>query len=132
MNYILDTDIIIYFFRGYDSVTKKLSELPVENLHTTIVNYAELLYGAYNSIKRKSNIEKIENFLSNLRILPFCEEASHLFAENKSLLKKKGTPLADMDLMIASISLKNNMTLISNNFKHFERIKNLKLENWHR
>jgi len=51
-----------------------------------------------------------------------------IFAKEKARLKKSGNIIADMDLMIASIAIENDCTLFSNNIKHFDRIKNLDLE----
>jgi tRNA(fMet)-specific endonuclease VapC len=88
-----------------------------------LFSHSELLFGAFNSIKKKQNLEKIEEFLDEICILNFCRESSRIFAEQKSQLKKQGTIIADMDLMIASITLQNQGILITNNTKHFLRKK---------
>lgn len=128
--YILDTDTLIYFLNGKDSVVQHITELPSDMLYTTIINHSELLFGAFKSTNKKRNLSKIRDFLQNIKILPFCINASEIFAEEKAILKKNGNMIADMDLMIASIAIYNNMVLITNNTKHFVRIKNLKMENW--
>jgi len=130
MKYFLDTDILIYFLKGEKKVVDKISKQNPLDLATTIINHSELLYGAYNSAKKKENLSIVKSLLKNLHVLHFCEESSTLFAENKAFLKKQGTPIADLDLMIASIAQKHKATLVTNNTKHFLRIKNLKLENW--
>jgi tRNA(fMet)-specific endonuclease VapC len=130
MSYILDTDTLIYFLKGNESVVKRLSSVPENKLYTTIVNHSELLFGAHHSQQKNQNLKKIDAFLKHFTLLPYCEYSSHIFAEHKALLKSKGTPLDDMDLMIASISIQNQMILVSNNIKHFGRIRKLKLENW--
>jgi tRNA(fMet)-specific endonuclease VapC len=88
------------------------------------------LFGVYHSIHKKRNLANIQAFFQHFSILVFCKNASHLFAEHKTLLKTNGNSLADMDLMIASIALHHEMVLVTNNIKHFNRIKKLKLENW--
>ncbi len=95
-----------------------------------IINKTELLYGACNSSKKEQNLKKISYFLSEMTIHEFSHDASVIFAEQKVKLKKQGRILADMDLMIASITLANNAVLVTNNAKHFERIKPLQLDNW--
>lgn len=87
------------------------------------------MYGAYNSSKIDKNLAVIEPFLESFRLLEFDKESSLLFAKEKSRLKQKGIIIADMDLMIASIALRNNCILVTNNTKHFGRVKNLKLSN---
>ena len=130
MKYILDTDILIYFLKGHQSIVEKVSVVSRSNLSTTIINHAELLYGAYNSTKKEQNLKKIQEFLKEIKVLEFTSTASLLFAEHKAQLKKQGAILADMDLMIASIVLANDGILITNNVKHFEKIKKLNFENW--
>ena len=56
-----------------------------------------------------------------------------LFAIGMSVMSDQGSVgnlLADMDLMIASIVLANDGILVTNNVKHFEKIKELQFENW--
>jgi tRNA(fMet)-specific endonuclease VapC len=131
VKYILDTDILIYFLKGNVHVVNKMTRVDVNHLSTTIINHAELFFGAYNSAHKKQNLEKITAFLGNINILPFCIESSKIFAEKKANLKKESTIMADLDLMIASIAIKNKLTFVTNNTKHFARFDQLTLENWH-
>lgn len=129
--YILDTDILIYFLKGHEPIVERLTLTPPENITTTIINYTELLFGAFNSTKKKQNLEIVTAFLQEIKILPFDESAAYCFAEHKASFKKDGNLIADLDLMIASIALSKNYTLVSNNIKHFNRVKKLKIENWY-
>ena len=126
--YLIDSDILIYFLKGKQEVVQRLSQIPIDNLYISRINYTELIYGAYNSAKINQNLKVIEPFLKSFTVLEFTKESSLIFAKEKARLKKIGNIIADMDLMIASITIENDCTLISNNIKHFERIKNLKLE----
>lgn len=130
MNYILDTDTLIYFLKGNEKVVKRMAETSLSEISTTIINHSELLFGAFNSVRKSDNLEKVQIFLNNLTIIPFCEDSSYVFAEQKAHLKKDGNIIADLDLIIASIALKHKSILVTNNTKHFERIKKLKIENW--
>lgn len=132
MKYVLDSDMLIYFLKGYNSVVEKISVMSRSDLATTIINQTELFYGAFNSAKKEQNLKKIQDFLKEISVLEFSHEAPLLFAKHKAQLKKRGTLLADMDLMIASIVLAHDGILVTNNVKHFSRIKELKFENWAR
>ena len=125
--YILDSDILIYFLKGQKDIIEKIISLPQDDLYITIINYTELLYGIYNSNKIKHNKQKILPFLDNFKILEFDKKSSKIFAKLKSELKKSGNIIADMDLMIASITISNNAILFTNNIKHFKRIKDLEI-----
>ena len=126
--YLIDSDILIYFLKGKQEVVQRLSKIPINELYISRINYTELIYGAYNSTKVNQNLKVIEPFLDSFEVLEFTKTSSLIFAKEKARLKKSGNIIADMDLMIASIAIENDCTLISNNIKHFDRIQNLKLE----
>jgi len=130
MKYILDTDILIYFLNGMPEITKKMLEIDVGELATTIITHSELHYGVRNSAKKKSNLTKVDTLLEQLTILPYTQEASLIFAKEKAKLKKSGKLMADMDLMIASIAMDNKINLVTNNKKHFNRLQGLLIETW--
>jgi len=125
---VLDSDILIYFLKGDKDVVQNVLDIPQEELFTTRINYTELLYGAYNSQKVEKNLEKILPFLSKFQILEFDEQSSQIFAKQKAILKQSGNIIADMDLMIASITISNKKTLYTNNLKHFQRLDDLSLK----
>jgi len=126
--YLIDSDVLIYFLKGKPEVVERLSRIPMDNLYISRINHTELIYGAYNSDRVRQNLKVVEPFLENFKVLEFTKASSVIFAQEKARLKKIGMIIADMDLMIASIAIENNCTLISNNIKHFERVKNLRLE----
>jgi len=125
--YLIDSDILIYFLKGKREVVQRLARIPIDNLYISRINYAELIYGAYNSAKVNQNLKVIEPFLESFTVLEFTKESSLIFAKEKARLKKTGNIIADMDLMIASIAISNKAILYTNNLKHFERIKDLKI-----
>jgi len=127
---LLDSDILIYFLKGNRQVVEQVAKHDPEDLLTSRINYTELLYGAYNSAHVENNLRIILPFLENFEILEFDKNASEIFAKEKARLKKSGTLIADIDLMIASIAIANDVALVTTNFKHFERVRNLKLVRW--
>jgi tRNA(fMet)-specific endonuclease VapC len=130
MNLVIDSDILIYFLKGQIEIVEKLTAYPAEALFTTRINVTELLYGAYYSTKVQYNLKKITALLAQLPILEFDQQAGLIFAQDKAALKRQGNLIADMDLMIASITKANGFCLVTNNGKHFERIENLQLARW--
>ena len=81
--YVLDTDICIYWLNGKESIRTKIEDVGTDGLSITVITYAELRYGAYNSQKTEKNIININNFLIGLSILPLNNEAADKFAKIK-------------------------------------------------
>jgi predicted nucleic acid-binding protein len=69
-------------------------------------------------------------FLPRATILSFDFSAAKKYGEIRSFPEKKGTPLAHADLQIASIALSMDMTLVTGNLKHVQRVPDLPVENW--
>ena len=81
--YLIDSDILIYFLKGKQEVVEKLSQIPMDDLYISRVNYTELIYGAYNSAKINQNLKIIEPFLDSFKILEFTEISSLIFTKQK-------------------------------------------------
>jgi len=90
----------------------------------------ELYYGVYKSQKVTSNLAKIKTLEQAFNVLPIGMESVEIFGMLKAQLEIKGTRLDDFDLIIASCALANNLTLVTNNIRHFQRIEGLKLTTW--
>ena len=56
---------------------------------------------------------------------PPGEESAQTFGMLKASQEKSGTRLDDFDLIIAACALAHNLTLVTNNIKHFKRTKGL-------
>jgi tRNA(fMet)-specific endonuclease VapC len=130
MKYLLDTDTLIYFMKGRSSVVEAFGRINEEDLRISILSHSELLYSAFYSEQSEKNLKKINQLFNYIEILPYDEETSWIFAEQKANLQRNGTTLMDFDLMIGSIALQHHLTLVTNNQKHFEKIPGIKLENW--
>ena len=130
MNLVLDTDITIYFLKGHEAVVNQMAKTKPEFIHSSIITHSELLFGAYHSKMISKNLKRVTELFKILPTLQYDEEASAIFAQQKSQLKKRGQLIPDMDLMIASICIANDMTLVTNNSKHFIRINDLDVVRW--
>jgi len=128
--YLLDTDIIIYSLKGHEIVRQNLQLHFHDPIRISAVTLMELYYGAYKSQKVESNLAKIKTLETSLEILSISQELVEIFGLLKSKLEKAGRPLDDFDLILASTALSHNLILVTNNEKHFQRIEELKTENW--
>lgn len=130
MRYLLDTDICIYWLKGNANVKAKIELVDRSDLAICAITASELYFGAYNSSKIESNLQTAQAFIRAIKILSLEDNALHKFGQLKARLRQAGTPVADFDLMIASVAIANNLSLITNNTRHYKRIAELALDNW--
>jgi predicted nucleic acid-binding protein len=128
--YLLDTDIIIYNLKGSEKIRQALRLHLQDPIKISIITLMELYYGAYKSRHIDANLAKVKTIEQSFEVISTGQESAETFARLKSELEIKGTRLDDFDLLIASCALAHNLTLVSNNTKHFQRIPGLRLENW--
>jgi len=128
--FLLDTDTIIYNLKGKEAIQKNLQHHINAPLKISVITLMELYYGAYKSEKFSSNLAKVRTIENTFEIIPSGKESAENFGMLKASLEKSGTRLDDFDLTIASCALAHNLTLVTNNLKHFSRIEGLKLTNW--
>lgn len=128
--YVLDTDICIYWLKGNKNIERKILQAGLENICVTVITECELFYGALKSERMEQNIINVKELLSRFETLHTQPGASFIYGEIKSRLEKKGRIIDDADILIASITLQNSRTLVTNNIAHFKRIKDLQIENW--
>ena len=128
--FLLDTDTIIYNIKGNEAVKKNLRQHIDAAMKISVITLMELYCGAYKSDKLSSNLAKVRTIENTFEIIPNGSESAENFGMLKASLEKSGTRLDDFDLMIASCALAHNLTLVTNNAKHFSRIEGLKITNW--
>jgi tRNA(fMet)-specific endonuclease VapC len=131
--YVLDTDHCIELLRGNDGILSKLESLSEDieiEVYTTTITAAELFYGAYRMPNPEQRMQEVNAFLSDIEVIELDLGAAQIYGQLKAELTRRGELLADNDLFIASIALSRNLTLVTHNTHHYERIPNLCLEDW--
>jgi tRNA(fMet)-specific endonuclease VapC len=92
--------------------------------------YGELLYGAKKSEQTEKNCARVYRLKNLFPVIPVDMPVIEVFSDIKSKYRKEGIVIDDFDLIIATTAIAYNRTLVTNNAKHFEPIKALKLESW--
>jgi len=128
----LDTSFAIDILRGNEEAREILDLLISnrESISITTISIMELIGGLYSSPKLKKEKEEIMAFVSSLIVLSFDLESSFLAGELELDLIINGQIIQPEDIMIASIAMENNETLITKNTKHFEKISGLKIKSY--
>ena len=131
MRYMLDTSICIYLMNGKDEkLANRFSKLNPEDICISNITYSELMYGVENSKKRELNFIRLLLFLSEINILNYDFKASEEYGIIRANLKKQGKVIGPNDMFVAAHCKSQDLILITNNSKEFNRIENLKVEDW--
>ena len=131
MTYMLDTNICIYAIKNKpEQVLEKLKENLSNGICISAITLAELQHGVEKSINPEKNSMALLQFLSILDILPFDDLAAVEYGKICAYLQKRGTPIGTIDMLIAAHAKTENLIIVTNNVREFERVPDLKIENW--
>ncbi len=128
MRYLLDTDWVIHYLRGHQRIVDKVRAYQSDGLAISVITLAELQAGVYYSSDPERARQGLNDFLSVVRSLLINEEICDYYGQEYARLCKEGQVIGGVDLLIATTCLYHNLTLLTNNIKHFERISGSKIE----
>ena len=120
MQYLLDTNIIIYWLNGNLDLEKRIIQSGFDNLAISFINLCELYYGAYKSSKIEKNIKTIENLKFQIKVLHSNNAIAETFGRLKAISIDNGKSIDGADLIIASFAITYNLTLITPTFSPFD------------
>lgn len=128
MSYLLDTNVFAELLRPRPNPQFVLwfSEVPVSAQYTSVHVVAELFAGACKSRAPERWLRRYnEDVLPFVQVLGFDLEAALIYGRVRADLEARGQRIADMDLLVAATALRNELTLVTANRQHFERIEGL-------
>jgi tRNA(fMet)-specific endonuclease VapC len=131
MRYMLDTNTCIAVIKKRPpELQKKLERLSIGEVGVSSIVIAELWYGIIQSHKWKHNQEALSDFLQYVTVSDWPAHAAPEYGRIRADLRKKGTPIGAMDLLIAAHALAMNTVVVTANVKEFRRVARLRVENW--
>jgi tRNA(fMet)-specific endonuclease VapC len=131
--YLLDTNICVFYLRGKFNMSQKIKDAGAENCFISEITILELEYGIENAepqyqTAQRLSFQKFIDFFEG-RILPI-RPCFAVFAQQKARLRRKGMPISDFDALIGSTALALGYTMVSENVREFQRLEGVDLENW--
>ena len=139
MIHLLDTDHISLLERGGTegaAIRNRMRRIPIDDIGTTIISYEEQMRGWLSRISRASTAddqtkayERLKRELQNYCDIPVVEYGTGAIREFDRL-KGLRVRIGTMDLKIAAIALANNATLLTRNLSDFNRVPDLRAEDW--
>jgi tRNA(fMet)-specific endonuclease VapC len=127
MAYIIDSDWIIQSLNGHQRSIQTLRDLAGAPLHVSMITVGEVYEVAFNSPSPRAYLDTLRAFLSPYTLVGVDEEIMIAFAEVRGNLRRRGEMIADLDTLIAATALARNLTLLTYNRRHFERVPDLRI-----
>ena len=106
-------------------VAQRLGALQPSQVRLCSVVKAELCFGARKSSRPSENLRLLDRFFE-----PFDDRCAEPYAAIRQDLERSGRPIGANDLMIASIALTHELTLVTHNVEEFSRVIGLRYEDW--
>lgn len=131
MKYMLDTNMCIYAQKNIPQVIEKIKNNFQYGVAISSITLAELEFGVQASANVEKNTIALYKFLSIVEILDFDSSAATEYGKIRADLKRKGTPIGNMDMLIAAHAKSENLIVVTHNTREFERVEGLKLEDWY-
>jgi tRNA(fMet)-specific endonuclease VapC len=128
--YVLDSNTIIYLFKGLGRVPQNFLRTPPSEVSIPSVVLYELETGIAKSRSPEANRAPLEELLSRAAVLPFGVAEARASARVRAALEKNGRPIGPLDILIAGTALSHGATLVSHNVQEFGRVDGLALVDW--
>ena len=129
MSFLLDTNICVAHLRRPAGLAHRFIQHSGRLSIASLV-LAELYAGAYHLPDPAPLVAAIRDLLADVRVLPFDEDCAEQFGSTRGGLLKQGVSVSTVDLMIASVALVHDLTVVTHNTADFRNIPDLRLEDW--
>jgi tRNA(fMet)-specific endonuclease VapC len=126
---MLDTDMVSFALRGQGRVGERIVAHHPSDLCVSAITVAELRFGATRRKSTKLHT-LIDSFIRTVAVMPFGERSAAEFGRIASALADRSSPIGELDTLIAAHAVTLRVTLVTNNAKHFNRVRGLAVENW--
>ena len=127
MQYLADSDWVIDYLKNVRRVVERLNTLLPEGVGLSIASVAELYDGVLGSLNRENDERALADFLTLIEVLPLDDAVCRIFATERRQLRAAGASIGDFDLLIGATALRYDLTLLTNNRRHFERVRGLSI-----
>jgi tRNA(fMet)-specific endonuclease VapC len=131
VKFVLDTNTLIYFFKGQGRVAEHLLGVSPKEIGIPVVVLYELELGIARSSQPRKRRGQLDAMLTAVTILSFDRDAARQAAGLCVLLEPAGKPIGPMDTLIAGTALASRCVLVTHNTSEFSRVKGLNLADWY-
>jgi tRNA(fMet)-specific endonuclease VapC len=130
MSFLLDTNICSYHLRRPSGLVHRFVQHQGRIFIPSVV-LAELYVWVYRRDDPRAGLAAIDWFVQNeVQVVGYDERCAEEFGRIRSDLLRKGIVVGRFDLLIASVAIVNDWTLVTHNTADFQNIRNLRLDDW--
>ncbi len=129
--YVLDTNTLIYFFKGMGNVANNLLLTPPSEIGIPAIVIYELEVGIAKSTSPSKRKNQLGGLLSIVQLLPFGSSEAKKASQIRAALEGQGNPIGPYDTLIAATALAKKSTLVTHNTNEFKRIAQLDITDWY-
>ena len=123
----MDTDWAIDYLHKADRTVRRLEGLIPDGVGLSIISLAELYDGLARSRNPDADSEALRLFLEAVEVVPLDDAACRVFGAERARLRETGNIIGDMDILIGATAISNELKLLTNNSRHFERMQGLSI-----
>jgi tRNA(fMet)-specific endonuclease VapC len=129
--YVLDSNTLIYFFKGMGAVSDHLLATPPQDIGLPAIVLFELEVGIALSARPEKRTTQLRDLIAVVKVLPFGDAEARKAAVIRVDLGQRGLLIGPYDLLIAATALAHKSVLVTHNTREFNRIRGLSLEDWY-
>ena len=129
--FLLDTNTLIYFFKGQGKVAEHLFAVPPGEVAISSVSLYEIEVGIAKSAQPAKRRGQFDTLLAVVSVFPFDRTAARTAAALRVDLERRGLPIGPLDNLIAGVALAHRATLVTSNTREFSRLPGLALMDWY-
>ena len=130
MSFLLDTNILSAHLRRPPGLAHRFMQY-AGRLYTSSVVLAELFVWAYNRPDPTKLLTGIDELLfEEVNLLNYDVDCANEFGRVRVQLRQRGIEVPSVDLLIASVALVYDLTLVTHNTADFENVPDLRLVDW--
>ncbi|MCD8488975.1 MAG: type II toxin-antitoxin system VapC family toxin [Desertifilum sp.] len=129
--YVLDTNTLIYYFKGQGQVAHNLANVVPQAIIISTIVLFELQVGIAKSASPTRRIQQLQQLLNQVNLVPFDRQQAIAAATIRAQLEQQGTPIGSIDILIAGSAIALQATLVTHNVNEFSRVQGLAIADWY-
>ncbi len=127
MKHLIDSDRVAEYLKGIPKTVALMVPLLASGAGISIITYAEVYEGVYHGRNPERQEQAFLDLLRALTVVGIEATVARRFAMVRGDLRRQGQLIPDADIWIGVTVVEYELTLVTGNRRHFERIPGLQI-----